>query len=340
MKKTFFAALPLLATTLLSPLSVNAKVDVNTFPVLQDLVKTMIAEDGFSEQELNAIFARANISQSTLDLMDAQYEAKPWHEYRKIFLNDKRIRNGAIFWNKHEQLLKQAEQDYGVPAQVIVAIIGVETYYGENMGSHLVLDSLTTLSSSLPRRSEYFTKELRTFLKTVRNEKIEADSVKGSFAGAIGIPQFMPSSYEAYAVDFNGNGKRDLVNETEDAIGSVANYLAKHGWQRGQQAFVDVDGDLPSAAASWVETSVRGSKGKPVYSLQQLKQAGVNFAQVDSGSEKAALYAFKMPQDTKRHVVAFDNFYAITRYNQSVNYAMAVLELSEEINSFFHQRQD
>lgn len=344
MRKTLFfsSALMLssLLSSLLSPVIGYSKVDVDSFPVLKELTKTLIEQDGFSQQEIDSIFSRANIEQRTLDLMNAQYEAKPWYQYRQIFLNKKRIRNGAIFWNRYEEVLNRAESVYGVPPQVIVAIIGVETYYGENMGSYRVLDSLTTLSSSLPRRSDYFTGELRTFLNTVRKENIEADSVEGSFAGAIGIPQFMPSSYEAYSVDFNANGKRDLVNEPEDAIGSVANYLVEHGWQRGQATFADVQGDLPATAKQWVSTSVRGGKGKPQYSLAQLKQTGVKFDAKENASNKAALYSFVMPQEQSRYVVAYDNFYAITRYNHSVNYAMAVLELSQEIYTLFNQRQD
>ena len=209
--------------------------DINQYPALVELVEVMSKNDGYPKQELVNLLNTLTIDKKVLALMDKQYESLPWHKYRKLFINQNRIDKGVKFWNTYELILNRAYEEYGVPPAVMVALIGVETHYGTRIGDKSVLTSLVTLSAAYERRSKFFTKELRTFLNTTRNEKIPPESVVGSFAGAIGIPQFMPSSYEAYAIDFNGNGQRDLVNETDDAIGSVANYLKVHGWTRDQK---------------------------------------------------------------------------------------------------------
>ena len=300
--------------------------DHSQYPALVELVDLMAREDGYPRDELVSVIESANIDQKTLELMDKQWEALPWYKYRKIFISDERINLGTKFWEKHGQVLDKAYEEYGVPQSVIVALIGVETHYGTRLGDRRVLDSLVTLSAAYPRRSKFFTRELRTFLNTTRKEEIDPASVVGSFAGAIGIPQFMPSSYQAYAVDFNGNNQRDLVNEVEDAIGSVANYLAIHGWNRNHGIYAPVNQALPDSAKSMVSKRV-----KLDFSPTELATAGVHF---DStlASEKVALLALKLEQGN-RHIVAFRNFYAITRYNPSSNYAMAVTELAESILS-------
>ena len=299
-------------------------VDVNKYPELVKLVETMVAEDGYPRDELLQILSTAKVEQKTIDLMNRQYESLPWHRYRKIFINDARVNKGVTFWQENEATLLAAQKKYGVPPRIMVALIGVETHYGTQMGRSRVLDSLVTLTADFPRRSAFFGSELRQFLNTTRTEKIAADSVKGSFAGAIGIPQFMPTSYEAYAVDFNGNGRRDLVNEMEDAIGSVANYLKVHGWNRDQRIFSAVSANLSATAKDKVT-----KRAKPKLTLADLRKAGVQFD--DTGaSNKVALLKLQN-ENGNRYFVGFTNFYAITRYNPSVNYAMAVTELSNQI---------
>ena len=299
--------------------------NIGDYPELEDLIQTMVEEDGYPEDELRAVIGSAAINEKTLELMDRQWEAVPWHKYRNLFINYRRIRNGVEFWDEHEAVLSRAEAEYGVPASIIVSIIGIETHYGKRKGNSNVLDSLVSLTAAYPRRSRYFKEELRMFLNLVRRESIEPDSVYGSYAGAIGIPQFMPSSYENHSVDFNGNGTRDLVNEVEDAVGSVANYLVNHGWKEGQAIYSDVQGSLPESALALV-----GKSAKPRHTVESLISSGARF---DSGqaSQKAALVKLTLENGEYRHVIAFNNLYVVTRYNNSINYSMAVTELAEEI---------
>ena len=301
-------------------------VDFNQYPALTDMVKEMIANDEFSQAELDTILQNAKIDQKTLELMDRQYEALPWYKYRKIFINQNRIDAGVKFWSTNQFTLDRAFEKFGVPPAVVVALIGIETHYGVRMGNKRVLDSLVTLSAEYPRRSSYFTSELRKFLNITRNENIDPASVVGSFAGAIGIPQFMPSSYEAYSVDFNDNGQRDLVNEVDDAIGSVANYLKSHGWKRNQGIYSNVTEPLSESAARLVTR-----KAKPVHTPELLLEAGIKF-NPNGSSAKIALLSLKEEQGP-RYIVGFKNFYAITRYNTSINYALAAAELAESVYS-------
>jgi membrane-bound lytic murein transglycosylase B len=299
-------------------------VDFTQYPALTDMVNEMIENDGFTRAELDGLLKEAKIDQKTLELMDRQYEALPWHKYRKIFINQNRIDAGVKFWNSNQVTLDRAYEQFGVPPAVVVALIGIETHYGVRMGNKRVLDSLVTLSAEYPRRSTYFTAELRKFLNITRKENIAPASVVGSFAGAIGIPQFMPSSYEAYSVDFNDNGQRDLVNEVDDAIGSVANYLKSHGWKRNQGIYTDVTEPLSESAARLISR-----KAKPAHTPEQLLEAGVKF-NPNGSSEKTALLSLK-DEHGPRYIVGFKNFYAITRYNTSINYALAASELAESV---------
>ncbi|MYB35743.1 MAG: lytic murein transglycosylase B [Gammaproteobacteria bacterium] len=311
---------------LLACLAGNASaLNIGDYPELEDLIRVMVEEDGYPEDELRAVIGSATINEKTLELMDRQWEAVPWHKYRNLFINYRRIRNGVEFWNEHEEILNRAEAEYGVPASIIVSIIGVETRYGKYKGNSNVLDSLVSLTAAYPRRSRYFKKELRVFLNLARRERIEPSSVYGSYAGAIGIPQFMPSSYENHSVDFNGNGIRDLVNEVEDAVGSVASYLVNHGWKSGQAIYSDVQGGLPDSALALV-----GKSAKPQHTVENLIRSGVTF---NSGraSQEAALVKLALENGEYRHIIAFHNLYVITRYNNSINYSMAVTELAEEI---------
>ncbi|MXZ81392.1 MAG: lytic murein transglycosylase B [Gammaproteobacteria bacterium] len=315
----------LLAAFLIALAPVSSALEIDRYPELEDLIRTMVSEDGYPEEELRNVIASSKINRKTLELMDRQWEALPWHKYRELFINQSRINRGVRFWNKHEALLKRAEATYGVPASVIAAIIGVETHYGTRMGSSNVLDSLVTLTAAYPRRSKFFKNELRVFLKLTRSESIDPGSVQGSFAGAIGIPQFMPSSYEAYSVDFNDNGVRDLVNEVDDAIGSVANYLKTHGWKPGQDIYSKVAGELPENASA-----LTGKKAIPTHAISDLIKAGITFNS-HRASEKAALVGQEQANGDIRYIVVYNNLYVITRYNNSINYAMAVTELSEEL---------
>ncbi|MGI9309970.1 MAG: lytic murein transglycosylase B [bacterium] len=300
--------------------------EIADYPALVALVETMVREDEYPRAELERILSDAEIKPSVIRLMNRQSEALPWHEYREIFINRRRIADGVAFWDAHEATLQRAAAEFGVPPKVVVALIGVETHFGTRTGDNRVLDSLVTLTADYPRRSAFFGGELRAFLNTARAEGIAADSVLGSFAGAIGIPQFMPTSYEAYAVDFNGNGRRDLNFDPEDAIGSVANYLKRHGWREGEAILATLTDEIPAAA---VELATR--RAKPTLSAAQLHAAGATFDATGGSDRMALLHLREAGRD--RYIVGFRNFYAITRYNPSVNYAMAVAELAQQINA-------
>jgi membrane-bound lytic murein transglycosylase B len=285
------------------------------------LIDELVSEQRFSEQELRDIFARVRLRPNVVKVMSKPSERLPWHRYRKLFITPVQIDDGVDFWRAHDQTLQRAEQDFGVPAEVIVAIIGVETRYGRNRGSYPVIDSLTTLTLQYPRRSNFFRSELRHFLVLTRDEGLDPLGITGSYAGAIGIPQFMPSSYRDYAVDFSGNGRRDLVNETEDAIGSVANYLKRYRWQANAPIVAD------ARTTATVAAPLIHKKLRPNTTVAALRKAGVKTADDVDGSLQAALVQLDGAESPIWRV-AFANFYAITRYNPSVNYAMAVYELS------------
>lgn len=301
-------------------------VDFAASPPLQKLVEVMVREDGYPRTQLETILGEAVINKHVIRAMNRQYEALPWHQYRQRFLTAERISQGVAWWERHDATLQQAAQQFGVRPAIIVALIGVETNYGVHVGTMRVLDSLVTLTADFPRRSAYFSRELRAFLNTARAEGIAPQSILGSFAGAVGIPQFMPTSYEAYAVDLNGNGRRDLAFETADAIGSVANYLKKHGWRTGQAVFASLPEAIPATAAALIS-----KKSKPRLTAAQLMASGVKF-DTNNASEKMAL--LRLPEARGyRHIVGFYNFYVITRYNISVNYALVVAELAQRISA-------
>ena len=254
-------------------------VDVDAHPPLQKLVDAMVADDGYPRAELIAVLSGAQLDNSVLRLMNRQSEKLPWHRYRGLLINDARIIDGGVYWRNNVELLARAEREFGVPASIIVAVIGVETSFGVRQGERRVLDTLVTLSATYPRRSAYFTRELRVFLNLMRAEDIAANSVYGSFAGAVGIAQFMPSSYRQYAVDFDADGVRDLRNNDADAIGSVGNYLNVHGWRAGGAIVHPLD-DAIIARLDEVErarlTELVSRDGKPNLSVAELAAVGID----------------------------------------------------------------
>lgn len=253
-------------------------------------------------------------------------ESKPWHAYRKIFLTKKRIKQGLAFWAKHEALLARAEKKYGVPASIIVAIIGVETFYGVYTGKIRVIDALMTLAFHDPKREKFFRRELEEFLLLSTEGSINPLQIQGSYAGAMGIPQFISSSYRAYSVDFDNDGVRDLSGSVADAIGSVGAYLSRHGWRRG--GVITGRATITNASAKAIV-----KKGyKPHMKLSQLQSQGVRGLDGVAADAKASLVALD-GQDGKEYWIALRNFYAITRYNHSPLYAMAVTQLSREIEA-------
>lgn len=293
-------------------------------PIISKFIDQMVKKDKFDRKELIALFDGVKTYPEIIEKMKRPAEAWPWHRYRKIFIKDKRIEQGVEFWNEHEALLIKAEKEFGVSAQVIVGILGVETRFGRRTGNFRVIDALTTITVDYPRRSRYFKKELRQLLLLAREEKIDPVSFLGSYAGAMGKAQFMPSSYRHYAVDFNRDGRRDLIGNTADAIGSIASYLSEHGWKSGQPV---------TARANIAGSKYRKflSKGmKPKVKLSNLKQYDITTDLVFSPDAKVSLIELEQ-KDTKEYWLGLTNFYAITRYNHSNLYAMAVHQLSEAI---------
>ncbi|GAB2506432.1 lytic murein transglycosylase B [Microbulbifer agarilyticus] len=285
----------------------------------------MVAEHNFSRDELETLMREAKRKDSILKAIKRPAEkAKPWYDYRNIFITDARIRGGVEFWDKNAEALKAAEEKYGVPPEIIVAIIGVETRYGGNMGSYRVIDALSTLAFNYPRRSKFFTKELENYLLLTRDEKIDPTSLKGSYAGAMGFGQFMPSSYRFYAVDFNGDGRVDIWTDTEDAIGSVANYFVQHGWKTGEPVAV-ITKPLPNADMTIVNDSL-----KPKWTVGEVEAKGFPTTAQVTKDMPANVFSLKT-KNGEQFWIGLNNFYTITRYNHSRMYAMAVYELGQEI---------
>jgi membrane-bound lytic murein transglycosylase B len=316
-----FVPLPACTTTVAAP----EPHGYTEHPEAQAFIRDMAARHDFSKAELTAIFREAQRREDILTLMSRPAEKRlAWHEYRKIFLTQSRIDGGVAFWNQHAGILDKAERELGVDAQVIVAIIGVETRYGGNTGSHRVIDALATLAFDYPPRSTFFRGELEQYLVLAHEENIDLLSTKGSYAGAMGYGQFIPSSYRHYALDFDQDGKRDLWNSPMDIIGSVANYMHKHGWALGAPVIIParVSGDAYQAVLD---------KGlKPHTAIRQLQQAGITPFVPQPGDALAALVQLEN-RDGPGYWLALNNFYVITRYNRSPLYAMAVHQLSESI---------
>ena len=298
-------------------------------PNAQQFIDKMVNKHGFDRQQLQEILSQAKRLDSVLRLMDNQApttSVKPpsgpngaWLRYRKKFITPDNVQNGVVFWNQYEDALNRAWQVYGVPPEIIVGIIGVETRWGRVMGKTRILDALATLSFNYPRRAEYFSGELETFLLMARDEQDDPLNLKGSFAGAMGYGQFMPSSYKQYAVDFSGDGHINLWDPV-DAIGSVANYFKAHGWVKGDQVAVMANGQAPGLP--------NGFKTK--YSISQLAAAGLTPQQPLGNHQQASLLRLDVGTGYQ-YWYGLPNFDTITRYNHSTHYAMAVWQLGQAV---------
>ena len=293
--------------------------DVDAF--IDDLVKT----EKFSREELKNILGQAEKSERALALMKRPAEGTlEWKDYRKIFMTPERVEKGVKFWQEHAKTLARVEKEYGVPAQIIVAIIGVETYYGRQTGGFRVLDTLTTLGFDFPRRSKFFQKELKNLLILAREQKLDVTELTGSYAGAMGIPQFMPSSYRAYAVDYTKDQQANIWLTEADAIASVANYLSLHGWKKQKP----IAARAKVAGADYED--VLSSGLKPDKRLGTVKKSGWSAQGTLPPSSK--VLAMRMEgQDGPEYWLGMNNFYVITRYNRSRMYALAVHQLAKAV---------
>jgi membrane-bound lytic murein transglycosylase B len=313
-----------------APSSYATRADVRTF------IEQMADEHGFDRASLRRTFARVHTQREIVAAMERPLLEPPkWYDYARSFLAAERVAAGVAYWNAHADELARAEERYGVPPAIVVAILGIETYYGRNTGKYRTLDALATLAFDYPRRSVFFRGELKQFLLLTRELGMSPLAPKGSFAGAMGVPQFMPGSYRSYAVDFDGSGRADLWKSPADIVGSVANYLSRHDWQRGQPvllaaAIADarrdevlrrLDGGLSErrAADAWAADGVTMT-GAP----DDLAPDPIGVLLLE---EKGA------DGDAASYWIACNNFYVLTRYNRSRLYATAVWELAKAITA-------
>jgi membrane-bound lytic murein transglycosylase B len=313
-----------LLTLLICGGQVAIAVDVDR-PDVQQFIDSMVLKHEYDRQQLISVLQEAKTQDSILKAISRPAEkTKSWGEYRAIFLTEKRISAGVDFWREHEPELKKVSEETGVPCEILVGIIGVETFFGRITGSYRVLDALATLAFDYPPRSKFFRRELQEFLLLVREEDIEASEATGSYAGAMGAPQFMPSSFRAYAVDSSADGKKDIWTDWSDVIGSIANYFVAHGWQQGGEVVTGA-----TLGTSWSGKPPKNSL-KPSETVSSLSQRGVMFATDLPSDQKSQLLTLK-GNGGNEHWVGFHNFFVITRYNRSVMYAMAVHQLGQEI---------
>lgn len=298
------------------------------YPALEHFIDKLVTERGFTRSYLYGLFSQAHRKEWTLDYL--QHEPKPsavprpgaWSRYRAKFLTELHISSGASFWARHHSALKRAHAEYGVTPEHIMGIIGVETLYGRNVGNHRILDALTTLAMDYPRRASYFTEELENFLVMAQKEHFDPSRPVGSYAGAMGLGQFMPSSFLKFAVDFNGDGQKDLW-DPEDAIGSVAHYFSSHGWRAGEPVVSRAVVDHPTS----VENLQYGLDSH--YSLEALSGYGIHPTSPFPVESVRLLRLTALEGD--EYWIGYDNFYVITRYNHSTHYAMAVHQLASAI---------
>ena len=296
-------------------------------PEVTAFIDAMVEQHDFDREELRDTLGAAELKQSILDAIARPAEkTKSWAEYREIFITPERIEAGAKFWIENEDALRQVSESTGVPMEMLVGIIGVETYFGRITGNFRVLDALSTLAFSYPPRAKFFRRELEEYLLLVREEGMEPADATGSYAGAMGRPQFMPSSYRAYAVDATGDGKRDIWNDWTDVAGSIANYFLEHGWKSGEEVAAQA-----SLGGSWQGPAPEPANTlKPSETVASLSRKGVMFVTSLPGDSKGELLTYE-GADGLEHWVGFHNFFVITRYNRNVMYALAVHQLGQEI---------
>jgi membrane-bound lytic murein transglycosylase B len=311
--------------------SYDRRADVRAF------IDQMVAAHGFDRRELGRIFATAHFQPKIVEAMQRPLLEPPkWYEYAPQFLSAKRIDGGVAFWREHEPALLRAQEQFGVPPEIVVAIIGVETFYGRNTGRHRVIDALSTLAFDYPRRAAFFRGELESFLLLSRDAGVPATQAKGSFAGAIGLPQFMPGSYRNFAVDFDGDGRVDLWDSAEDAIGSVANFLLRHDWERDQPVLMraSIDDAHRDAVLRRLDGGISERRALDAWNADGVTALD---APPDLASDPVGLLMLEesgLAGDAS-YWIAANNFYVITRYNRSRLYAASVWQLSRALREAY-----
>ncbi len=300
---------------------------------VHEFVRQMAERHGFVERELRFLFSRARREVAILAAIVPPKDAvgRSWLAYRTRFVTETRIAEGAEFWRRNASALERAAKEHGVPEEIIVAIIGVETVYGRQMGTWRVIDALSTLAFDYPPRAEFFRSELEQYLLFARDAGLDVFSVRGSYAGAIGIPQFMPGSYRRFAVDYDGDGATDLRASPADAIGSVANFLAKHGWQRGER--VHLPARVAGGNAGKRHRALIDAGIEPKTPLGEMKHYGIETRTDLALQTPVALIELESPGAATEYRLGLRNFFVLTRYNRSVLYASAVHDLARELRT-------
>ena len=295
-------------------------------------IDKMVEQHDFDRAELTALLDAAVIDENILETIARPAErVVPWFEYRNIFLTEERIAAGVRFWTEHADTIARVAERYGVAPEMIVAILGIETYFGTRMGRYRVLDALATLAFAYPPRAPFFTSELESFLLLTREERVDPTSALGSYAGAMGAGQFIPSSYRAYAVDGDDDGKRDLWSNWNDVLGSVANYFRRHGWRTGEpvtEQAVRPDGFAGPEPRNALDLDA---------TVGSLTEQGYRFAATLPPDAKAAAYSFEAAGGGSEYWIGYHNFYVVTRYNRSTKYALAAHQLSQAIRGRYYE---
>ena len=294
-----------------------------------EFIEDMVTTHDFDRDGLSAVLAKAEIKATVIKKISTPAERKlSWGEYRKIFITNERINAGATFWRENREMLERITLESGVPVEILVGILGVETYFGRITGKDRVIDALATLAFEYPPRATFFRKELMQFLILAREEELDPTEPMGSYAGAMGRPQFMPSSFRAYAVDSTGDGKRDIWDNWADASGSIASYFLAHGWRSREEVVAQA-----SLGSNWSRAVPKPTNTlKMTDTVESLSKKGVVFATdlcADSGGQLLTYEG----DDGIEHWVGFHNFFVITKYNRSVMYALAVHQLGQQISS-------
>jgi len=322
-----------------SPLTLSAE-SVALEPKVQAFASEVASRHNLKLDEIAQILAQAdNLEELIRSKFKHSAEATwPWYRYRKNFLSSKRVKNGLKFWDSHAALFEQAEKEFGIAQEVLAAIVGVETNYGKRPGKIRVLDSLYTQAFHYPEREKFGRAQLEDFLVLAIKEKLDPLDVKGSYAGAMGQPQFIPSSYRNYAVDLDGDGRRDLWDSNADVIGSVANYFARHGWLAGAPVAAPATGVSPDLTALITQENTKPKP--PKIKIAELKKAKIKIAENFSDDLLASLIQLSSSKKENEYWVGLHNFYVITRYNHSNLYAMAVYQLSQEILALRQAQQN
>jgi membrane-bound lytic murein transglycosylase B len=324
-----FSAITLMVSSHIGIASAATDVDALKKQFMAEQIK-----QGFSQQEIEAFLNESTYTQEVIDAITKPWEAKPWHQYYPIFLTEKRLAKGLEFWHENADTIAKAANKFNVDPQIIVAIIGIETFYGGYMGNYRVQDALYTLGFYYAPRATFFRSEYGNLMSLIKEEQLDNASLKGSYAGAMGFGQFIPSSYRHYSVDFSGDGRRDLLTSKADAIGSVANYFHQHGWQRGAPVALPLnhtDNKTPKAKV-WTKERLHYRASDilaPTLSLASAQDIDV--------SQQSLLVKLEQPK-ADEYWLGLKNFYVITRYNRSPLYAMAVYQFSEQLKAQYNAK--